>query len=443
MGPSVDRVALTNVNVITMEGEDTLHDHVVWVEGARIAAITPAEQAEIPADARVVDGQDGYLMPGLADMHVHLAFRDPNPAHLVLYLAEGVTTVRSMSGLPVNAEWRTAVKSGQLIGPTVLTAGSVIVDGLQDIEPDVLAAAPVFVPASADEAVEEVRRQAASWPDQVKVYDGLDEEHYLAAIAAANEAGIYVAGHVLNHLTREMIFTSGINEIAHLDELNHCHWIGTPDDPEFRFDLDAIQETARLMVENDVAVVSNMVADEVMCHLIFDAEAVWSRPEYRVVPPETLQRWAAEGRHTNRFADQGPYRRDLEMPFFMKLIRSIHEAGALVTVGTDTSPDMEGSIPSNIHRELELLVESGLSPFESLAAGTRNAGRVVDRMGRDGAFGIITPGQRADVLILKGNPLSHVSHTRDRIGVMAGGVWHAQEELDSMVDDYVAAYKTD
>lgn len=435
-----DPLALTNVNVVTMENEEVLRDHVVFIEGSRIVSIAPAGDCEVPGGFGVIDGQDGYLMPGLADMHVHLAFRDPDPAHLVLYVAEGVTTVRSMSGLPANAEWRTAVESGQMVGPTILTAGRVIVDGLDDIEPEVVAAAPVFIPGSADEATDEVRRQAASWPDLVKVYDGLREDHYLRAIQAANEAGIYVAGHVLNHLNRDTIFSSGINEIAHLDELNHCHWVGTPDEPDFGFDHGGIQETAGLMVENDVAVVSNLVADEVIYQLIFDADEVWSRPEYRVVRPEMLERWAAEGRHTNKFAAQGAYRRDLEMPFFMELIRSIHEAGVVVTIGTDTSPDMEGSISGNIHRELELLVDAGFSTFEALGAGTRDAGRIVDRMGRDGSFGTVAPGQRADLLLLQDNPLDKVSHTRDRIGLMARGRWWTQSQLDKMVDEYVAGF---
>ena len=440
MSEHTRHVAFTHVNVVTLDNGDVVRDRSVLVQDGRIASIAPAHDREIPTGAQVIDGQGGYLMPGLADMHTHLAFRDPDPGHLALYLAEGVTMVRSMSGLPANAEWRTAVERGELIGPSILTAGNVIVDGLEGIDPEVIEAAPVFIPASADDAVDEVRRQAASWPDLVKVYEGLQEEHYLRAIEAANEAGIYVAGHVLDHLTRDAIFTSGINEIAHIDELNHCHWIGTPDEPDFGFDHDAIQNTAAMMVENDVAVVSNLVADEVISQLIFDADEVWARPEYRVVRPETLERWKLEGRHTTKFADQGRYRRDLELPFFMELVRSIHEAGAIVTVGTDTSPDLEGSIPGNLHRELELLVESGFSPLDALAAGTRNAGQVVDRMGRDGAFGTIAPGQRADLLLLESNPLANVSHTRERLGVMARGHWYTQNQLDAIVDKYIATY---
>lgn len=434
------RIALIDVNVIPMTDDGKVEGHAVLIDGPEIADVGPADHIDIPADAQIVDGHGGYLIPGLADMHTHLAFRDPDPAHLVLYLAEGVTTVRSLTGLPANAEWRDAVTKGQLLGPTILTAGNLIIDGLEGIDPDLVAAAPVFVPASREEAVEEVRRQAAGFPDLVKVYDGLPEDRYLAAIAAANEAGIYVAGHALDESELKTILTSGIDEIAHIDELNFYHWIGTPDQPDFRFDEDAIGATAKLMVDNDVAIVSNLVADEVAYHLILDAEAVFSLPEYRTVRPDLLEHWRDSGRHLSKFASQGPYRRDLEMPFFKKLLKRLHDEGVVITIGTDTSQGLEGSLVSHIHRELELLVEAGLTTFEALTAGTRNAATIVNRMGKDARFGTVEPGQRADLILLAGNPLEDVSGTRDRLGVVARGRWMPQAELDRMVDDLVASY---
>lgn len=423
-----------------MNAERILEDHVVVVVDGWISTVGATESTEIPPDARAIDCDGGYLMPGLADMHTHLHRRDHDPAHLVLYLAEGVTTVRSMSGPPENHEWRLAVERGELVGPTILTAGNVIIDGLEGVDPERIAAEPVFIPSSSIEAVEEVQRQASDFPDFVKVYDGLEVDHYLAAIGAAKKAGLYVAGHVLDEVDLETVLTSGIDEIAHVDELNHSHWVGTPDRPDFRFDRAAIATTARLMKENDVAIVSNLVADEVMYQLIFDAAGVFSRPDYRVVRPALLERWKRDGRQTGKYSNQGPYRRDLEMPFFKELIGALHAAGVLITVGTDTSPELEGSLPAGIHRDLELLVESGLSIFDALSAGTRTAARVVERMGRDGRFGTIEPGQRADLLLLAENPLESVSRTRNRRGVMARGRWTSQRDLDLLVDELVTSY---
>lgn len=432
--------AFVNTAVVPMDAERLLEDHVVVIQDGRIAAVGAADQTRVPADAEVIDAKGGFLMPGLADMHVHLDMRDTDPAHLVLYLAEGTTTVRCMAGTPEIGRWRGQVEQGKLIGPTILSADRTLMGA---VDPELLEmlpfAAPFFTPETVADAVDEVQRQAAGWADLVKVYDGLTEEQYLAAIAAAKDAGAYVAGHALDEASLETIMTSGIDEIAHLDELNFYHWIGSPGETSFSLDYGAIPRTAALMKENDVAIVSNLVADETMIDLIFDTEGTLSRPDYDTVRPGLVETWRTKGRQLGRFAEQGPYRRDLEMPFFKALVRALHEAGVTVTLGTDTSP-LEGSLATQIHRDLELLVESGISAYEALAAGTKNAATIVERMGRDGGFGTVTPGRRADLVLLSSNPLEDVSHTKDRVGVMARGVWYSQVELDRMVADFVATY---
>jgi imidazolonepropionase-like amidohydrolase len=88
---------------------------------------------------------------------------------------------------------------------------------------------------------------------------------------------------------------------------------------------------------------------------------------------------------------------------------------------------------------LELLVESGFSNYDALAAGTKNAGIIVERMGRDGNFGTIEVGQRADLILISDNPLENVSATRDRFGVMTNGRWYTQVDLDAMVEEYIAS----
>jgi imidazolonepropionase-like amidohydrolase len=413
--------------------------HTVAVERGVIAAIGPDGAVGLDEETQVVDAAGGFLLPGLADMHTHLVMRDPDPAHLILYLAQGVTTLRSMSGTESNAAWRSLVEAGELLGPTIFTAGPTLVGGLEGEDPDLVASLPVYVPDSVDDIVAEVRRQAAGWADLVKVYDGLPEDQYLAAISTANQEGIYVAGHALDDTDLSTILTSGIDEIAHTDELNRYHWIGTPGRPDFALAYDAIPATVELMVDNDVAIVSNLVADEVLYQLIFGADEVLARPEYRTVRPETVGQWRRAGRHVERFADQGPYRRDQEMPFFLTLIRALHEAGIIITAGTDCST-LEGSVQSNIHRELELLVESGLSPYEALRAGTINASAIAGRMGKDAAFGAIAIGNRADLLLLEEDPLEDVGHTRSRLGVVVRGRWFSQEELDERVAALVASY---
>jgi imidazolonepropionase-like amidohydrolase len=505
--------AFVNVNIVPMNQERILPNHTVIVEGDRIAAVGPIADITIPANAEVIDGQGAYLMPGLADMHAHLELRDRDPGSLLLFLAEGTTTVRSPSGLQLNRAWRDAVERGELVGPTILTAGKVLfglaaddsglniyvqgfriatlvlplaigvlgllvwiaisratgrkttgifrrrrvlaggiilllVGGVlyvtktppgQSIIPYVTEL-PAFISEKPEHVIAEVRRQQEAGVDFIKPYDGLTIPEYLAAIAEGKRLGMYVLSHALDEASLETIVTSGIDEIAHLDELNFFHWRGEFGAGDFFLDYEAIPATVALLKGNNVNIVSNMSLDEALVNMIFEPKETLARPEYSVVRPEMIEFWRTEGRQNGRFAQQGTYRRDMEMDFFLALAKALNDAGVIVTTGTDTAPWTEGSLPSHIHRELELLVEAGLSNFDALSAGTRNSGLIFDRMGADGSFGTVEIGQRADLILLTANPLENVSATRERNGVMVRGDWYTQVELDALVAEFVATY---
>ncbi|MDP6038729.1 MAG: amidohydrolase family protein [Candidatus Latescibacteria bacterium] len=204
----------------------------------------------------------------------------------------------------------------------------------------------------------------------------------------------------------------------------------------FQVDREMIPNTVALLRNHQIDVVATLVVDEVMVRLCLDTPGVLAGREYRVIPPAMLEGWRTTGRNVRSFRGQGPYRRDVAQPFLLELTGALHASGVMITAGVDAS--VEGIIPGyHIHRELELLVESGMTPYEALSAGTRNAGQVVAHMGRDGNFGVIRVGNRADLVLLSKNPFESVSATRDRIGVMARGRWYLQQELNGMVDRWV------
>ena len=110
-------VVFENVTVIPMDSEGVLEGQTVVVEDQRIAAIGASGDIEIPAGAHVVDGTGRFLIPGLSDMHVHV-FGTEND--LLTYLANGVTTIRTMGGdPPAILEWRDQVRAGTRVGPSI------------------------------------------------------------------------------------------------------------------------------------------------------------------------------------------------------------------------------------------------------------------------------------------------------------------------------------
>ncbi len=510
------KTVFVNVNVLPMNEERVLKNHSVIVENERITAIAPSEELVVPENVEVIDGNGAYLMPGLSDMHTHL-FGDfsRDPEHLILYLAEGVTTVRSTSGAPENLDWKKQVEKGELTGPTIYTSGPVLFglhyDGIGllsivnwfyriiFITPLILVGliylvmwlfkrkknfskptrrsvlssvsallflgfilayfkiipfmvlAPVFdkpdgfISETPSQITAEIRKQKEMGYDLIKPYDGLTLNEFLAAATEAKKLGMYIAGHLPNQIPLETAVTSGMDEIVHVDELLSYHWkgynLGVNSDvtlgPQYPVDYTSISKTVKLIKQNDINVVTTLVVDEVAFQLIEDAPGVLAGPEYRTIPEPMLNAWKTRSRMVTAWKDQGPYRRNDVQPFLMELTKALHDAGVKLTLGMDAG--VEGMIPGyHLHRDLELLVEAGLTPYQALQAATKNAGEVVWQMGLEDKFGSIEIGQRADLILLRNNPLDNVSNTRNRVGVMTRGKWNFQEDLDIKVDRYVA-----
>src|SRR6185503_3143250 len=145
----------------------------------------PSHHVPVPSGAAVVDGKGRFLVPGFADMHVHLY----TEGDVLTYVANGVTTVRNMAGDATHLEFRRRVADGDMIGPRIVTAGPVIETGSLSHPDNVL----LTDPASARR---EVERQRAAGYDFIKVYNRMTPEVYASVIAAAKEFNMPVVGHV-------------------------------------------------------------------------------------------------------------------------------------------------------------------------------------------------------------------------------------------------------
>ena len=122
---SDEMVAFKNVNLIPMTAEKIIPNQAILIKGDRIYKIGKSDELEIPEKTKVIDGKGAFLMPGLADMHVHLKGEWPLP-QLDLYLANGVTTVRDLDGRDFMLQWGDAIKTGQRTGPTIYASNPII-----------------------------------------------------------------------------------------------------------------------------------------------------------------------------------------------------------------------------------------------------------------------------------------------------------------------------
>lgn len=442
-------VAFVKVNVIPMESERMLAKQTVLVRGDRIVRIGPADDVAVPVEALVVDGNGAFLMPGLADMHVHLG-HDIDPTHLWLYLDAGVTTVRNLSGMPEHLDLKKSIARGEIPGPNLYTSGPTIMGVSKEHDdrrrlfrnggvpgPKIVdEPCPIFeVAETPAEARDLVKAQIGQAYDSLKTYDFLSAETYDAAMAVGRKYGRYIVGHAPDAVPLQKVLTSGMDELAHINEYLVYFWVGygpQADNDEFmayEIDYGKIPEAVALTRRNNVAVSTTLVVEEWM----YRRDAHFQDLSWEEHPPvegEAFGRTKDKGgRPPIARTDESNCHRNAIRPFLLKLTKALHDAGVLLVAGTDTS--MEEGIPGHsLLRELEILVQAGLSPFQALSTATRNAAQVAEAMNGDGDWGRIAPGLRADLLLLDANPLEDIRNIYHRQGVMVRGRWYSGDALE-------------
>ena len=201
---SAETTAFVNVNVVPMSIETVIEQQTVVVTDGVIAALGSVDEIPIPRGAKVIDGTDRFLMPGLAEMHAHVPGASSNnlDRYFSLYVANGVTTIRGMLGQPSHLELRDDLENGSVFGPRLVTSGPSM-NGRSV--------------AGVSQARQLVRDQQRSGYDFIKIHPGLTADEFEAIAATANELGIPFAGHVPVATGVARALELGIATIDHLD----------------------------------------------------------------------------------------------------------------------------------------------------------------------------------------------------------------------------------
>jgi imidazolonepropionase-like amidohydrolase len=425
--------AFVGVSVVGMtRSAESMSNQTVVVRDGQIEAVGPRGEIAVPPDAVRIDGSGKYLMPGLADMHVHLEhFEDPSI--LKLFLANGVTTVRNMDGRPRILEWKKQVEEGSLLGPLIYTAGPLL-DGDPPVRSD------NTIVRNAGEARAAVIAQKSAGYDFVKVYTNLSAEAYEAVVATAWENDMPVAGHV----PKAVGLKRAIGRQASIEHLGDYADVVEADDSPFKSRSQWFKRFLGMPVDREKAQVvgkeqSRQGSWTVPTLVQADKELAspdlirqWSAtPEMSYIPADMRATWEEQTRKVTMRMDDEDWRRvALGKQNRFMLVRALHEAGAQLLAGSDTpNPFVVPGVA--LREELKYLVEAGLTPWAALATSTRDAARFADQL--DGR-GTVEAGQRADLLLLEANPLEDVTNVGKLSGVMVHGRWFPREELTRMLD---------
>jgi hypothetical protein len=409
------RIAFVGVNVLTMDAERVLPDQTVIVSDGVIMTVGPAARVPVPGGARIVAGRGKYLMPGLADLHVHLVGdRATQLALLKAFVANGVTTVLNVRGTPDHLALRSQVAGGAILGPTIYTAGPYVNEPF------------VTTPEEVERAVVEQKRAGY---DFVKMHGNLSHAAYARLNAVGRREGIPIIGHSPRNLGFEAMFEERQYAVLHAEEFIYDRTGSSRDVTQLE---PLVPEIARTTAQAGLWMMPNLTAFRNIALQINDLDAMLARPEMALLPPAIREGWGpSTNPYTRRFGkDRYPAIMAL-YAMLEKLTRGFRDAGARLLVGTDALNT--GTVPgTSAHDELALLVSAGLTPYEALRAATANAGEFLQKAD---VVGTVAVGKQGDLLLLDADPLENIANTRRIAGVMVRGVWLPEADIRTLIDD--------
>lgn len=431
VGAQSNVVVFQHVNLLAMDRERVMEDHTVLIEGGTIREVAPSHRVAVPEGATVFDGQGLFLMPGLADMFVRLpdsrASDEEVEDFMFLLLANNITTVRGGMGNPHHLTLKRRVRTGQLLGPTMFVASPTF-DERNTQDPDSTVALMLAHRSTGYDFQKTGRGiPLVSW-------DSLAEE--------AHSRGYTFGGLIPDSVGLRYALSSGISVVDHLDGyLQEVvsdpleARLGEGEEIPLRVLLESVvgrkmRAMAAHTRSSDTWVVPTLHAWENLYSPV-EADSFLNLPEMRYTTVAATSGWIREKGRAPRV---DPETAELLVEVRQKIFRALVMAGAGVLMGTD-SPSLFHVPGFSLRHEIRSMEAAGLTPYEVLVTGTRNAAEFASRELREaGNFGIIAPGNRADLLLLRGNPFDDLEFLWDQEGVMVRGRWISREEIDGRLE---------
>lgn len=383
-------LVLTHATIIDGAGGAPLEDGVVVVRGERIAAVGPAGSVTQPPGARVIDLEGRALLPGLADMHVHLVGGwDGYTVDLLGYqryldslLYAGVTTVLDAGNVePFVLQLRQEIAAGRVRGPRIYCAGPLI-DGADPVWPPISVAV-----TSAAQISPLVERLDAAGVDVLKAYGGLSVPLVERLVEEGRNASLPVLVDQWSRNGSADLAGAGIWAFAH-----------TP-----VRELDDV--AVKTMRESGVHLITTLSVHESFSRRRLGDLSFLDEPIVRdTTPPQFLEALSAMGPGDEAAVEQARAR----FGRALANVKTLFDAGILLVAGTD-APYPGVFQGEGVHRELELLVEAGLAPLEAITAATANAARLMDA---ESEWGTVAVGRLANLLVVDGRPDRQITDTK-------------------------------
>jgi imidazolonepropionase-like amidohydrolase len=386
----------------------------VLISGNRIETVASDGRILRGPGLEVIDAKGKMLLPGLWDMHVHLA---GDWEQGLLHLAAGVTTVRDMANdIDHLHDLKTKFDSGTLVGPRIIMAGFIDGRGPYQGPTKVFADTP-------EEALADIERYKSLGYEQIKVYSSLKPELVPFIAQETHKRGMRLSGHVPAFMTAEQFVRDGADEIQHINFIFLNFFFDQVPDTRTPARMVAVAQHAAELDLNSERVKSfiqlllahHTVLDPTVS--VFESDFLARPGAMNPVYAEVANRMPVQIRRGFMIGglpvpDGMDGRYQDSAAALLKMLKLLYDSGVPIVAGTD---DLAGVV---LHRELEYYVAAGIPAPKVLQIATLGGARV---MKHDDERGSIAAGKLADLILVDGDPTVKISDIRRVVTVIKDG----------------------
>jgi imidazolonepropionase-like amidohydrolase len=444
---------ITNANIVDVVSGKVIKNQLIAISGDTIKAIDNTKAAAKYSAVKQVDAQGKYVMPGLWDMHIHLRGGDStieaNKALLPLFLVYGVTTVRECGGdiTPSVMEWRKQAAAGELASPRIFTAGPKL-DGPHGVWAGSI---PVVTPEDVTKALDSLKKIHV---DFVKIYDSkISGAAYLEIVRQAKSRGMLVTGHMPYSVELKEAAALGMNGSEHLyyvfkscsskeDSITEVirKSESTPRPiglfqalPTLynTYDAKKADQLFKFLASKHFSITPTLYISKTLGSIKTTDHTNDSLQQY--IDPKIIATYQGRVRSAKRASDESTSFRERYDSLVTSMVPKMYTAGVNIVAGSDCGASNSYVYPGqSIHEEIKLLVQSGLTPAQSLTTATINGSKFFGA-GVQSFFGSLKPGKCSDLIILDANPLENIAAIDQINTVLSHGKVYTKQDLNNLL----------
>ena len=394
-GAGAQVTVLTHASVIDGTGAPPRTNVTIVMENGLIRAMGPSALIDPPLDAVLVDLTGKFVVPGIINAHGHVGAR--TEPQLRQYAAYGVTTTNSMQTDPDEVvRVREAQRRGELLGSRVFTVK-------YRFAPDPKVTTPQQARAKVDETVKEGADFIKLWVESnFGTRAKLSPEFCIAVLEQSRKHGKITFAHIYELSDAKFLIGQGLNVLAHNVR-----------------DREVDAELIKLMKQRDATLIPTLARDEGI--FVYGEAPAWIEDPYfqKFVPPERLALLNTRIREEQaKDPQRSRFKAGLEMNKIN--LKKMADGGVRIAFGTDSGGAADRFFIQGYfeHREMELMVQAGLTPMQVIQSFSKGASEAL-RIDKD--FGTLAVGKAADLLVLDRNPLENIANMRTIQMIYLGG----------------------